>query len=153
MGESSGTLRKECLGFSGITAMAIALISPTMTAALIVPLMYSNAGSASWLAYLFGTVMLLFVALNLIQFAKRSTSAGSMYGYTVMGLGTTAGNVAGCGIAGCNGPWACTRFAATNTAAPHSVCWPSTFHSVLNMGSILSSAKLRLGAPTLAWYS
>jgi amino acid transporter len=95
MGESSGTLRKECLGFSGITAMAIALISPTMTAALIVPLMYSNAGSASWLAYLFGTVMLLFVALNLIQFAKRSTSAGSMYGYTVMGLGTTAGNVAG----------------------------------------------------------
>jgi hypothetical protein len=84
MGESSGSLRKECLGFSGITAMAIALISPTMTAALIVPLMYSNAGSASWLAYLFGTVMLLFVALNLIQFAKRSTSAGSMYGYTVM---------------------------------------------------------------------
>src|SRR5216684_4845263 len=47
------------------------------------------------LAYLFGTVMLLFVALNLIQFAKRSTSAGSMYAYTVMGLGTTAGNLSG----------------------------------------------------------
>ena len=95
MGESGGSLRKECLGFSGITAMAIALISPTMTAALIVPLMYSNAGNASWLAYLFGTVMLLFVALNLNQFAKRSTSAGSMYAYTVMGLGTTLGNLSG----------------------------------------------------------
>ena len=95
MGESSGSLRKECLGFSGITAMAIALISPTMTAALIVPLMYGTAGNASWLAYLFGTVMLLFVALNLNQFAKRSTSAGSMYGYTVMGLGTTVGNLSG----------------------------------------------------------
>ena len=57
MSEPSGSLRKDCLGFSGITAMAIALISPTMTAALIVPLMYSNAGNASWLAYLFGTVM------------------------------------------------------------------------------------------------
>jgi amino acid transporter len=95
MDERTGSLRKECLGFTGITAMAIALISPTMTAALIVPLMYSNAGNASWLAYLFGTVMLLFVALNLNQFAKRSTSAGSMYGYTVMGLGTTAGNLSG----------------------------------------------------------
>ncbi len=88
-------LRANCLGFSGVTAMAIALISPTMTAALIIPLMYSTAGNAGWLAYLFGTVMLLFVALNLNQFARRSTSAGSMYGYSVMGLGTTTGNVAG----------------------------------------------------------
>src|SRR5260370_37205106 len=95
MTETGGSLRKDCLGFSGIPAMAMALISPTMTAALIVPLMYSNAGNASWLAYLFGTVMLLFVALNLNQFAKRSTSAGSMYGYSVMGLGTTTGNIAG----------------------------------------------------------
>ncbi|MBV8138474.1 MAG: APC family permease [Deltaproteobacteria bacterium] len=95
MGEPTGSLRKECLNFTGITAMAIALISPTMTAALIVPLMYSNAGNASWMAYLFGTVMLLFVALNLNQFARRSSAAGSMYGYTVMGLGTTAGNISG----------------------------------------------------------
>ena len=95
MGEPTGSLRKECLNFTGITAMAIALISPTMTAALIVPLMYSNAGNGSWMAYLFGTVMLLFVALNLNQFARRSSAAGSMYGYTVMGLGTTAGNISG----------------------------------------------------------
>jgi amino acid transporter len=95
MDQPTGSLRKQCLNFTGITAMAIALISPTMTAALIVPLMYSTAGNASWLAYAFGTVMLLFVALNLNQFAKRSSSAGSMYGYTVMGLGTTAGNISG----------------------------------------------------------
>ena len=95
MGEPTGSLRRECLNFTGITAMAIALISPTMTAALIVPLMYSNAGNGSWMAYLFGTVMLLFVALNLNQFARRSSAAGSMYGYTVMGLGTTAGNISG----------------------------------------------------------
>jgi amino acid transporter len=92
---STGSLRKGCLNFSEVTSLAIALISPTMTAALIVPLMYSSAGNASWLAYLFGTVMLLFVALNLNQFARRSTSAGSMYAYTVMGLGTTAGGISG----------------------------------------------------------
>src|SRR5579885_576451 len=95
MGEPTGSLRKECLNFTGLTAMAIALISPTMTAALIVPLMYSSAGNASWMAYAFGTVMLLFVALNLNQFARRSSAAGSMYGYTVMGLGPTAGNISG----------------------------------------------------------
>ncbi|MBF6560567.1 MAG: APC family permease [Candidatus Binataceae bacterium] len=88
-------LRGECLGFTELTSLAIALISPTMTAALIVPLMFSTAGNASWLAYLFGTVMLLFVAFNLNQFARRSTSAGSMYAYTVMGLGTMAGGLSG----------------------------------------------------------
>src|SRR5882672_5790934 len=93
--EPTGSLRKGCLNVTELTSVAIALISPTMTAALIVPLMYSSAGNASWLAYLFGTVMLLFVALNLNQFARRSTSAGSMYAYSVMGLGTTTGNLAG----------------------------------------------------------
>src|SRR6266481_5046263 len=93
--EPTGSLRKGCLNFTELTSVAIALISPTMTAALIVPLMYSSAGNASWLAYLFGTVMLLFVALNLNQFARRSTSAGSMFAYTVMGLGTTAGGISG----------------------------------------------------------
>ena len=91
--QARGSLKAGCLNFTEITAIAIALISPTMTGALIIPLMYSNAGNASWLAYLFGTVMLLFVALNLNQFARRSTSTGSMYAYTVMGLGATAGGV------------------------------------------------------------
>ncbi|HEV7986911.1 MAG TPA: APC family permease [Candidatus Binataceae bacterium] len=91
--QAKSSLRAGCLNFTEVTAIAIALISPTMTGALIIPLMYSNAGNASWLAYLFGTVMLLFVALNLNQFARRSTSTGSMYAYTVMGLGATAGGI------------------------------------------------------------
>ena len=88
-------LRPNCLNFGGLFAQAVALISPTMTAALIVPVMFANAGNGSWLAYAFGTVMLLFVALNLNQFARRSTSAGSMYAYTSRGLGPTAGGIAG----------------------------------------------------------
>ncbi len=88
-------LKANCLGFTELLAQAIALISPTMTAALIIPVMYANTGDWSWLSYALGTVMLLFVAMNLNQFARRSTSAGSMYAYTCRGLGLTAGGIAG----------------------------------------------------------
>ena len=54
-------LKTNALNFWEVSAQAIALISPSMTAALIVPLMFGTAGSAGWLCYLFGTIMLLFV--------------------------------------------------------------------------------------------
>ncbi|HTW94360.1 MAG TPA: APC family permease, partial [Tepidisphaeraceae bacterium] len=88
-------LKANALNFWEVSAQAIALISPSMTAALIVPLMFGTAGTAGWLCYLFGTIMLLFVAISLNQFAKRYTSAGSMYEYTVKGLGPKAGGVSG----------------------------------------------------------
>jgi amino acid transporter len=88
-------LKPECLGFTELLANAVALISPTMTAALIIPVMYSNTADWSWLSYTLGTVMLLFVAFNLNQFAKRSASSGSMYAYICRGLGLTAGGVGG----------------------------------------------------------
>jgi amino acid transporter len=105
-------LKSNALNFWEVLAQAIALISPSMTAALIVPLMFSLAGTAGWLCYAFGAVMLMFVAINLNQFAKRYTSAGSMYEYTVKGLGPKVGGVSGwaliwaymfIGIAGVNG--------------------------------------------------
>src|SRR5258706_378013 len=80
-------LKTNALNFWEILAQAVALISPSMTAALIVPLMFGTAGTAGWLCYLFGTIMLLFVAFSLNQFSRRYTSAGSMYEYTVKGLG------------------------------------------------------------------
>jgi amino acid transporter len=88
-------LKVNALNFWEVLAQAVALISPSMTAALIVPLMFGTAGSAGWLCYLFGTIMLLFVAFSLNQFSKRYTSAGSMYEYTVKGLGPKAGGLSG----------------------------------------------------------
>jgi amino acid transporter len=88
-------LKPACLNFAELLAQNIALISPTMTAALIVPLMFSNTGNLSWIAYAVGTVMLLFVAMSLNQFAKRSTGAGSMYTYSSLGLGPTMGSMSG----------------------------------------------------------
>lgn len=88
-------LKPNCLTYTELLAQAVALISPTMTAALIVPVMYSNTGDWSWLSYALGTVMLLFVAFNLNQFARRSTMSGSMYAYICRGLGLKLGAVGG----------------------------------------------------------
>ncbi|HTQ50312.1 MAG TPA: hypothetical protein VMJ12_06340, partial [Candidatus Acidoferrales bacterium] len=88
-------LRSNCLNFMELLAQNIALISPTMTAALIVPLMFATIGNVSWLGYGLGTVMLLFVAFSLNQFAKRTTMAGSMYNYASSGLGFTGGALCG----------------------------------------------------------
>ncbi len=89
------SLKKDALGPLELLAQNIALISPTMTAALIVPVMFSNTGNWSWLSYALGTVMLIFVALNLNQFASRFAGSGSMYKYICKGLGNTAGGIGG----------------------------------------------------------
>ncbi len=88
-------LRANCLNFKELLAQNIALISPTMTAALIVPLMYGTTGSISWLSYGLGAVLVLFVALSLNQFAKRTTNSGSMYSYAMSGLGFGGGSLCG----------------------------------------------------------
>lgn len=88
-------LRMHALGFPTLLAQSIGVISPTMTAVLIIPLAFSYAGQGTWFAYAFGTVMLMFVVFGLNQFAKRSASAGSMYGYTARGLGPAAGVFSG----------------------------------------------------------
>ena len=88
-------LRTNALGLPSLFAQSVALISPTMTAVLIIPLAFASAGEGTWLAYAFGTVMLLFVVLCLNQFAKRSLVRGSMYAYTGRGLGPSAGVFSG----------------------------------------------------------
>jgi amino acid transporter len=88
-------LRANALGFPTVLAQSIALISPTMTAVLIIPLAFADAGQGTWLTYLFGTIMLLFVVSCLNQFARRSASPGSMYSYTGRGLGATSGVFSG----------------------------------------------------------
>src|ERR1700728_3834696 len=92
---SGHALRSGVLGFPALLGQSIALISPTMTAVLIIPLAFSNAGQGTWLAYLFGTVMLLFVVFCLNQFTKRSAAPGAMYTYTARGLGPATGVVSG----------------------------------------------------------
>ncbi|HKE38084.1 MAG TPA: APC family permease [Candidatus Baltobacteraceae bacterium] len=76
-------------------ATSIAGIGPSMTPLLIAPFMFSLAGNGTWIAYVFAGVMMVFVAININQFARRSSAAGSMYGYVAGTLGATAGAFAG----------------------------------------------------------
>jgi amino acid transporter len=94
-------LKSRALGFPTLLAQSVALISPTMTAVLIIPICFADSGQGTWLAYAFGTVMLLFVVFCLNQFAKRSAMPGSMYGYTAKGLGPRAGVMSGWALIWC----------------------------------------------------
>ena len=94
-------LRIDALGFPQLLAQSVALISPTMTAVLIIPLAFSIAGDATWFAYAFATVMLLFTVIALNQFAKRSSTTGSMYAYVAKGLGAASGVVTGWALVWC----------------------------------------------------
>ncbi|HEY2555331.1 MAG TPA: APC family permease [Candidatus Cybelea sp.] len=93
--EPRASLRAGSLSFVEVLATSIALIGPSMTPILIAPYMYALAGNGTWLAYVFGGTMLTFVALCINQFARRSTSAGSLYHYVAEHLGRVAGAIAG----------------------------------------------------------
>ncbi len=80
-------LRAQCLNVWEVLAQSVAMLGPTMTPVLIVPLMYASAGNASWLAYAFGSLMLLAVALNIREFASRSSSSGSIYTFAERAFG------------------------------------------------------------------
>ncbi len=80
-------LRAQCLNVWEVLAQSIAMLGPTMTPVLIVPLMFASAGNASWLAYAFGSLMLLAVALNIREFASRSSSSGSLYTFAESAFG------------------------------------------------------------------
>src|SRR5215469_1682360 len=88
-------LRSNCLNFKELLAQNIAVISPTMTAALIVPTMFGTTGAISWLSYAVGAVLVLFVAFSLNEFARRTTNSGSMYSYAMSGLGFSGGALCG----------------------------------------------------------
>ncbi|MFY9738338.1 MAG: APC family permease [Candidatus Cybelea sp.] len=92
---ASSSLRTGSLTFIEVLATSIALIGPSMTPILIAPYMFANAGDGTWLAYLFGAGMLVVVALNLNQFARRFTGAGSMYEYAAENLGPALGALSG----------------------------------------------------------
>jgi amino acid transporter len=87
----SSRLRADCLNVWEVLAQSIAMIGPTITPVLIVPLMYAQAGDAGWLAYVFGAIMLATVALNVNVFASRSATAGSLYVFALRAFGPRGG--------------------------------------------------------------
>jgi amino acid transporter len=88
-------LRSDCLLFPEVLAQSVANIAPTVTPTVNAALVFASAGNGTWLTYLIATVGLVFVGLNINQFAQRSAAPGSLYMYIAKGLGPMAGVITG----------------------------------------------------------
>ena len=94
-GNATSGLRRDCLSLWEVTAQSVANIAPTATPALVVPVIFGYTGNGTWLAYVFATVALVLVTLNINQFARRSASPGSLYTFVAQGLGPVGGVITG----------------------------------------------------------
>lgn len=91
-------LKRECLSYGEVIAQSIAVIAPTTTPAANLGLVFAASGNGTWLSFLIGLMGLVFVSININQFARRSASPGSLYTYIAKGLGPTAGVMCGWGL-------------------------------------------------------
>ena len=88
-------LRKDSLSFLEALGQSVANVSPTLTPALAVAVVAGMAGTASWLVYVFATIALLIVGINVGKLAKRIPSAGSFFIYVSRSLGPSYGMLSG----------------------------------------------------------
>ena len=95
---SAHGLKRDCLSYGEVIAQSIAVIAPTTTPAANLGLIFALSGNGTWLSFLIGLVGLVFVSININQFARRSASPGSLYTYIAKGLGATAGVMCAWGL-------------------------------------------------------
>jgi amino acid transporter len=88
-------LKRDCLSFWEVAAQSVANIAPVATPTLIIPLVFASGGNGTWVAYFLATLAMLLMAFEINQFARRSSSAGSLYAFVFQGLGPTAGVICG----------------------------------------------------------
>jgi amino acid transporter len=88
-------LRKDNLSFVEALGQSVANVSPTLTPALAVAVVAGMAGSASWLVYVFATIALLIVGINVGKLAGKIPAAGSFFIYVSRSLGPSYGMLAG----------------------------------------------------------
>ncbi len=93
--QSKNGLKPDCLSFGEVLAQSFAVIAPTTIPASNIGLIVALSGNGTWLSFLIGLMGLVFVSININQFASRSASPGSLYSYIVKGLGPTAGVICG----------------------------------------------------------
>ncbi len=89
------SLKSDCLSYAEVIAQSISVIAPSTVPAAVLGLIFAAAGNGTWLSFVLAMAGLVFVSFNINQFARRSASPGSLYTYTVKGLGATAGVLGG----------------------------------------------------------
>jgi amino acid transporter len=88
-------LRQESLPFLEVFSQSVANIAPTATPAIAIPLVFASSGTGTWLTFVIATIGLVLVGYNIKQFAAHSATPGSLYSYTLTGLGPNAAFVIG----------------------------------------------------------
>jgi amino acid transporter len=76
-------------------AQSVAVIAPTGAPVMTVPLVFALAGQGAAIAFLISTIGVLLVALNVNQFARISSSPGSLYTYITRHMHPRWGVLAG----------------------------------------------------------
>jgi len=89
-------LRRDAISFPEALAQSVSVMAPAMSGAFITYLAALKAGGATPLAFLLATGSCLLIGGVVSRFALRLPSAGSLYTYTVDGLGSFWGFVVGC---------------------------------------------------------
>ncbi len=79
-------LRAEILSPMETLAQSVSTMAPSTTPAATIPLVCALAGNGTWLAYVLATIAILLVALCVAQFARHSSSPGSLYTYAALVL-------------------------------------------------------------------
>lgn len=74
-------LKSATLSPSETLAQSVGLIAPTGAPVMTVPLVFALAGQGCAIAFIISTISILLVALNVNQFARLSSSPGSLYTY------------------------------------------------------------------------
>jgi amino acid transporter len=90
-GPSQYGLRRATLSPLETLAQSVSTIAPTTTPAATIPLVCALAGNGTWLAYALATIAVFLVAWCIGQFARYSSSPGSLYTYASMVLPRSMG--------------------------------------------------------------
>jgi amino acid transporter len=137
-------LKPDCLSFKEVLAQSFAVIAPTTIPASNLGLIVALSGNGTWLSFLIGLIGLVFVSININQFASRSASPGSLYAYIVQGLGPTAGVICGWSLV--------LAYLFTGMSV---LCGFASFSGVLfgHLGIHFSSITLLSIGAGIAWYA
>lgn len=143
----TGSLRRDCVSFVENLAQTVGSMAPSGGLTMFIPLVFASAGNGTWLLYVPVAAGYTLLAVNINAFTSRTASAGSFATFAALGLGRTAGLIAG---------W--TYFASLLFAVAD--CAPSVaFYSVqaaTQFGIQLPNSvalALEAGAVVAAWWA
>jgi amino acid transporter len=88
-------LKAEYLSYVDVLAQSVSVIAPSTVPAAVLGLIYASSGNGTWLSFLLGMAGLVIVSVNINEFARRSSSAGSLYSFVVRGMGPSSGVLSG----------------------------------------------------------